>query len=261
MKMNIQIPKSLIQLRWARGLITASCLVFLFLGDGCRSVIPNKIYHCYDEQGKPLEGVLFVCKYGLANEPAHRLDYRFSNREGIVRFQPDVISGDSAGLMRSMLAVYSYRMHSGMLKTGDQYMEGSSPVPDAQVYSPNFTDNIFFMDCNNNPAKWFDSLNIFLYLARDIQLNNYGIKDPSITALKQMIVPFAKKERAAFIEKYGEEIAPVNSTTTAAARTLRDFYGSKYITPGVNINRLNEFITSPSKNTDVKFKDITIYIP
>ena len=258
--MNIQIPKSLIQLRWARGLITASCLVFLFLGGGCRSV-PNVTYHCYDEQGKPMEGVLFVCMYGLANEPTYGVDYRLSDKEGVVRFHRDAMSIKSAGSNRAMQTVYSDRTHSGAPGDGRHYMEGRDPLPDWPVCTTSFTNKVLFKNANDDPVKWLFSINCLLDLVKDIQLREYGMTGPGIERLEAMIVPFAKKERAAFIEKYGEQIAPVNYITTAAARTLRRFYGSKYITPGVNINKIQAFYDSPSKDTDIKLKDLTIYIP
>ena len=264
MKTNIQIPKFLIQLRWARGLITASCLVFLFLGGGCRSV-PNETYHCYDEQGKPLEGVLFVCDYGLANAPTVGVDYRFSDKEGVVRFHRDAISKNAAGSMRNMRTVFSDRTHSGAPGDGESYIEGKDPVPDWPVCTTAFTNKMLFKNANDDPTRWLFSINCLLNLVKNIQLREYGMEGPGIERLEAMIVPFAKKERVAFIEKYGEEIAPVNFITKVAADRVwwyrAGLKSRNYMPPGSNTELNYKTLFSTTKNKTVKFKDLTIYIP
>ncbi len=82
------------------GLASAALLV------GACSNIPKETFHCVDNNGQPVEGVLLMCRYSGSTSMSYYTagaDYRFSDSHGDATFGEDEVSRQlGSGTCRSL---------------------------------------------------------------------------------------------------------------------------------------------------------------
>lgn len=172
---------------------------------GC-NYVPNETWHCYDETGRPVEGVLIVCHYGLANYKVRAVGYRFSDAQGMIYFDRDggTIPGE---LIRGYACVYSPLLRNGGAGIGDRWHEGR-PVPSVPVYFDEWRHEIHIRNAMQDPCAWNSAVNTLISVCGNVKRREYAMFGPGIDALEAAILPFAQKERDLFIKQYGDVLVP-----------------------------------------------------
>ena len=224
------------------GLVVATLLP---LFSGCVGRVKPDVYHCYDEQGRPLEGVLFICNYIGSTLMSYRsagADYRFSDADGVLYFGDNEVTKQLPGFeMRVITYVYSTRLHSGHSAYG-HYLDPRDPLPISLATGGKYAvyeygGRLDFQDCSNDPVRWHFSLfNLIMETSKVVKRDGHYTL-AGIEQLETVLVPFVEKERALFLAKYGNESVPIA------------YYEH---------NRTNGFPQiPPEKRAGLTFKDIT----
>ena len=244
------VGKGVTQLIYLKLLVVAALLP---LFSGCVGRVKPDIYHCYDEQGRPLEGVLFICNYIGSTLMSYRsagADYRFSDANGVLYFGDNEVTKQLPGFeMRTITYVYSTRLHSGDYADGEyvspMVFGPGDPLPlypatEGKYAVYRFNDNrMEFQDCRNDPVRWHFSLFGLIKHASMVVKRDGHYTLAGIEQLEAMLVPFVEKERAMFLEKYGNAPVPL----AYRERMLREFPE-----------------TPPEKRASLTFNDITLSI-
>lgn len=227
---------------WTRFALGVLALGLLLGATGCYS-IRNETWHCYDDKGQPVEGVLIICNYGLANYGKRAVNHRFSDAQGriILDFDEDT----PRELMRGYDYIYSSKLRSGSVGIGERWHQGA-PIPGRAVYFDEYNNNIYIKGGASDPLIWGGALNGVLS-AYSWAFHSAGYvpgRDavPGLAKLKESLEVLAPRERALFLAQYGEKTVPVNEINQ---RGLRGY-----------------FVNLPDRdNPNLKFKDIIIQLP
>ncbi|MCX6937068.1 MAG: hypothetical protein NTU80_04105 [Verrucomicrobia bacterium] len=202
-------------------------------------ITPNETWYCYDEQGQPLEGVVIVCHYGLANSPKRGVGYGISDALGKVTFVAD--QDMPRGLVRGYGCVYSAQLQNGDAGMGARWHKGA-PIPKDTVYFDEYAKYIYIKNGIGNPAWWNDSINNLIYTYRNIGGGKMAMYGPGAGKLWNLLSTLVPAEREAFLKAYGEQPVPT------------DYLKS---------NVLNAYFpyADTQLNKGLKFKDITLPLP
>ncbi len=215
---------------------------------GCQHFTEPQVFHCYDERGKPLEGVVFISQYVASTLMSYRtigVDYRFSDDDGNVCFENNSITKEfpESG-MRFVMFVYSNHTHSGDFATGTYVAPGEllplSPNTGLKYAVYEYAGNLTFQDFSNDPVRWHLALHSLMQETSRVMKKEGHYQSVGIDRLEAMIVSFTEKERALFLEEYGNALVPVA------------YY---------EFNKANGFPQiPPEKRAGLRFKDIALPI-
>lgn len=207
-------------------LLVVALVAWIFLGHQPE----DETWHCYDTQGHPAEGVLIVCHYGLAGSNRSGVNFRFSDAEGKIIFDLDDDTPD--GLMRGYSCIYSPKLRSGAVGQGERWHEGQ-PIPNEAVYFDEWNNKIHLQSGVDDPLIWHNALGHLICAYGGARRNPHGG-----AKVDAELAGLVFRERALFLEKYGEQVVPLSYLKTG---TFRNFYsyarkadaGSKFkdITP------------------------------
>jgi len=214
-------------------------MVGLLLGAGCNLITPNETWYCYDEQGQPVEGVIIVCRYGLANYAKRGVGYGISDAQGKVTFVAD--DAMPGGLERGYDRVYSAKLQSGDAGMGERWHNGA-PIPEDPVYFDEYTNKIYIKNGVGNPAMWNAAINGLIDAYRNVGGGKMAMYGPGAGKLWTALSTLVPAERDAFLKKYGELPVPV-----------------KYL----KSNRLHAAFpfADMQVNQGLRFKDVTLALP
>ena len=218
------------------------------LFSGCVGRVKPDVYHCYDEERRPLEGVLFICQYIGSTMMSYRTagaDYRFSDANGVLYFGDNEVTKKLPGFEERVITyVYSTHLHSGDNSIG-QYVDPGDSLPISTATGGQFAvyqygGRLDFQDCSSDPVRWHFSLqNLILETSKVVKrVGRYDLA--GVEQLEAMLVPFVEKERTLFLAKYANNPVPLA------------YYEH---------NRTNGFPQiPPEKRAGLTFKDITLSI-
>ena len=190
-----------------------SAIIILFtislLFTGCYST-RNATWHCYDEKGRPVEGVLIICNYGLAGYAKRAVNHRFTDANGQVLLDFD--EDTPRELMRGFDCIYSAKLRSGDSGIGARWHQGA-PIPNAPVYFDEYNNNIYIKDGTGDPLIWGGAINQILHeYSRTVgaRIYSHGKESaPGMAKLEKTLAIIAPEERALFLAKYSEKSVPV----------------------------------------------------
>jgi|LNAP01.1.fsa_nt_gb hypothetical protein len=196
-------------------------------------------WHCYDEKGKPVEGVLIVCNYGLANYGKRAVNHRFSDAQGkvVLDFDEDT----PRELMRGYDCIYSAKLRSGSVDIGERWHRGA-PIPESAVYFDEYNYNIYIKSGDNNPVFWHSALNSLIDEYRNHNVRKAGSDAPGVAKIDIMFSILVPRERALFLAKYGDQLVP-----------------SVYIKTGSVGSYFPDIFQRDTSR--LKFKDVTLPLP
>ena len=223
-----------------------SAIIVLFtislLLTGCYST-RNETWHCYDEKGQPVVGVLIVCNYGLANYGKRAVNHRFTDAQGHVVLDFD--ADTPRELMRGYNCIYSAKLRSGAAGIGERWHQGA-PIPKAPVYFDEYNNNIYIKDGANDPLIWGAAINqVLSAYSRAVGAGVYisgRERVPGMAKLEEALAMLAPKERALFLAQYGENAVPFNEINQ---RGLRGYFWNFPYDSAPNL----------------RFKDIIVQLP
>lgn len=214
---------------WIRLTLNLLTVALLMGATSCKQT-RDETWYCYDRNSKPVEGVIVICHYNLANSGKSATTYRLSDATGKIFFDFDEDPPD--GLIRGYSCIYSPRLRSGAGDLGERWHDGQ-PIPNDPVYFDEWNNKIYIKSGTGEPLIWHDALNALIsaYFT-NMHDNNDGAK------LKRELGPSVSHERSLFLEEYGERLVPLAYLDTAAIRAYYPFVAER-------------------KNTGLRFKDIT----
>jgi hypothetical protein len=222
--------KNLIQ--FSLGLVVLALLV----GTTACNRSPNETWHCYDRENNPVEGVVVICRYSLANSGKTAVNCRVSDATG--RLDLDLDDDTPVGLIRGFNCIYSPALHNGDVGLGERWREGKQ-VPDVAVYFDELNNNIYLKSAAEDPVIWHAALVEFIgSYTMSRGFNNGGIK------LNKELSTIVSQERTLFLKKYGEQQVPPDYLENGSFRRYRDFRDLVH-----------------QKDVILKFKDITLPFP
>ena len=220
-----------------------SVFIALCIGTTACNSTDNKTWHCYDRQGNPAEGVVIISRWGLPECNKSGVTCRISDANGKIVL--DLDADTPPGLDRGDECIYSSKLRCGSVGMGKRWHETEpgheiQPIPDTPVYFDEWNNKIYLKSGVNDPVIWHNALNHFI-LSYSASRNhpNGGAK------LNAYLSVLVSRERALFLEKYGEQIVPQNYNYTVSLDTLVTRYS--YL--------------SKRNNANLKFKDITNPLP
>ena len=206
--MRIPFQKTVVRL--------AFCLLvpLLLLESSSCSHTSNETWHCYDANGRPVADVLFICRYDLAADYRTGVNYRFSDTSGKVVL--DLDKDTPRGLIRCHECIYSSRLHSGDMGLGGRW-NGTPPRPDNAVVYDGGSGRIYLKDGTNHPLVWYTGIQELIAAHRRLaKFPNGGARMAS--ELRTMVA----RERASFLQRYGDSPVPAAYFTTSSFRIHRD---------------------------------------
>ncbi|MCX6937069.1 MAG: hypothetical protein NTU80_04110 [Verrucomicrobia bacterium] len=227
------------QKQFKRLALTALCLLGLLASSGCVMITPNETWYCYDEQGQPLESVIIVCNYGLANSAKRGVGYGISDALGKVTFVAD--KDMPRGLERGYECIYSKKLQSGYVDIGERWHKGA-PIPKEPVYFDEHAKKIFIKSGIGDPVCWHAAINRLINEYRNVGSGKMAMYGPGAGKLWNLLSTLVPVERDAFLKAYGEQPIPT------------DYLKS---------NVLNAYFPRAHRqiNDGLKFKDITLPLP
>ncbi|MCX6937067.1 MAG: hypothetical protein NTU80_04100 [Verrucomicrobia bacterium] len=222
-----------------RYLTAALCLLGLLASSGCVMITPNETWYCYDEQEQPLEGVIIVCHYGLANSPKRGVGYGISDALGKVTFVAD--QDMPRGLERGYESIYSGKLQSGDAGIGARWHKGA-PIPEKSVYFDEYSKCIYIKNGIGNPTVWNYAINNLMESYANVGGGKMAMYGPGAGKLWMMLSTVGPIERELFLKKHGDQVVP------------RAYLMSKMA---------NAYFPRAYKQIDdgLKFKDITLPLP
>lgn len=226
--------KTFLQKPWIRLALSLLALVLIVGVTACKQT-QDETWYCYDTQGHPVESVLIVCRYSLANSGRAAINHRFSNATGMIVIDLDDDTPD--GLIRGYSCIYSAKLKSGDTGLGERWHKGQ-PVPDTAVYFDEWNNKIYLKSGIDDPLIWHSALTTLISSYSELRRNPYGG-----AKLNAELSALVSQERALFLEKYGDLTVPLDYLDTGWV--FRSHYP--------NIDR--------SYNAGLKFKDITLPLP
>ncbi len=219
---------------WIRCALKLLTPVLLIAASGCKQT-KDDTWYCYDRKGKPVEGVLIICRYSLANSGRAAINHRFSNATGMILINLDDDTPD--GLIRGYSCIYSANLKSGDIGLGERWHEGQ-PVPAMPVYFDEWNKKIYLKSGIDDPVIWHSALTSLISSYSELIGNtNGGAK------LNAELSSLVSQERALFLERYGEQVVPL-----------------EYLKTGW-IFRVHYLNIDKSRSDGLKFKDITLPLP
>jgi hypothetical protein len=213
-------------------------VAILFLYAGCNSV-PDETWHCYDEQGNPLGGVLIICHYGLPQYEKSAVDYRFSDAHGRVYFTTK--REMPRGLRRGYACIYASSIHGGSAGIGERWHAGA-PIPDAGAYFDEYKNRIYIKSGDGDPVIWHSALNNLISVYANVKGRRLGMSGAGAMQLEVMLSDFVPKERNRFLRKYAQALVPLHY---------------------IKSRRLDNYFPRLSRRNDLnlKFSDVTLELP
>ena len=226
------------QSAWTRFILGFLALGLLLGTAGCYTT-RDVTWHCYDEKGQPVEGVLIVCHYGLANYGKRAVTHRFSDAQGkvILDFDDDT----PHELLRGYDCIYSSKLCSGSVDIGERWHQGA-PIPDSAVYFDEYNYNIYIKSGEGNPVFWHSALNALIDEYRNKNIRKAGLNAPGVVKLEATLSVLVPRERVLFLAKYGEQLVP-----------------GDYIKNGSVGSYFPEIFHGDGSR--LKFKDVTLALP
>lgn len=218
---------------WKPFILSPLVLAMLMGVSGCKQT-RDETWYCYDTQGHPVEGVLIVCRYSLANSGRAAINHRFSDGTGKIVIDLDEDTPD--GLQRGYSCIYSPKLKSGDAGLGGRWHKGL-PIPDKAVYFDEWNNKIYLKRGVDDPLIWHNALCVLISSYSGLRGNPYG--GAKLDAKLSVLVP---RERALFLEKYGEQVVPLDYLK-------RGSFSAYY----PNLDK--------SYTAGLKFKDITLPLP
>jgi hypothetical protein len=215
---------------WIRFTLSLLALALIVGATGCKATRDEK-WHCYDREGKPIEGAIVICSYNLAGSGQTAVNYRISDAKGKIFLDLDEDTPD--GLIRDF-SIYSPELRSG--GPGERWHK-DQPIPDTTAYFDEWNNKIYLKSGVRDPLIWHEALNnLISSFFTNMRDNNGGAK------LQRELGPVVARERSLFLEQYGEQVVSPAYLENAA------------------VNAFYPYI-SKQKSAGLKFKDITLSIP
>lgn len=196
-------------------------------------------WYCYNTQGQPAEGVMIVCRYGLANYPKVALTHRFSDAKGKIVL--DLDWDTPSGLIRGITCIYSSKLRSGCPGEGERWHKGR-PAPDTAVYFDEWNNKLFIKSGDDDPTIWHPALNAIIETYQNMIMHKSSKGIPGKIKLEKALSALVPNERKSFLEKYGDEKSPMD-----------------YVNTGNVLHYFPRAAKNP--NSNLLFKDITLEIP
>ena len=181
-----------------------TCLVLC----GCATFVTSEEWHCVDEKGEPLPGVIALYAYGGTGWGAgysHEGGAVVSDSNGVLRYPAKPVFHtaifDSAPIRR-VFFLYSEQMHAS--SNNMIGMETSLRIDDK-------TNTYIFRNESGNPTQWYLSLKSLLSKSY-LLLADEGSRDVNyIATTASNLQPMADRELERFVSKYGKTQPDANN--------------------------------------------------